>query len=261
MHHIFIKENQIRVNDKEIEINKNDDFNNYNHLANVLRVKNGEYILCSVESFKMPFDYKSKVMSLDENSILLEIEEKTDANELPVSVNLYQGITKSDKFEFIIEKATELGVKEIFPLSTKFCVAKIEEDKKGKKLERYNKISKSAAEQSKRHIIPEVKEPISFNNMVTKINSENNVNLLFYENVDGIENTKNIIENIKTKMNNNIKDLTVNVIIGPEGGFSEEEINLAKDNNINILSLGKRILRTETAAAAALSIIMYELER
>ena len=96
--------------------------------------------------------------------------------------------------------------------------------------------------------------------MVSKVNSENNVNLLFYENVEGIENTKKIIESIKNKINNNIKDLTINIIIGPEGGFSEEEINLANENNINILSLGKRILRTETAAVVALSIIMYELE-
>ena len=129
-----------------------------------------------------------------------------------------------------------------------------------KKIDRFNKISKSAAEQSKRHIIPEIKEPIEFKKMVLELSNKKGFNLLFYENASGITETKKILSKIIDSIRSGTdKNIDINVIIGPEGGFSEKEIEMAKSANIDILSLGNRILRTETAAITALSILMYEL--
>lgn len=172
----------------------------------------------------------------------------------------------------------ELGAKSITPVATEYCIAKIDDKKSEKKIERYNKISKSAAEQSKRHIIPQVNEPIGFKKMIEKLiamkcDEDGNAievhNLLFYENAAGIAETKEKISKIvkslkdknadKSNVTNMASAIEINVIIGPEGGFSESEIDLAKVRGLDILSLGDRILRTETAAVTALSILMYEL--
>ena len=266
MHHIFINENEIDLLTNEITIDSSSE--NYKHLVKSLRIEKDENVLCSIYPFIHSFDYRARVFFIDNNLLKLSIEEKTIANELPVNINLYQGISKSDKFEFIIEKSVELGVHSITPLSTEYCVAKIEEKKSEKKIDRYNKISKSAAEQSKRHIIPRVYEPIDYKMMIKNISTKHcdengntieTYNILFYENAAGLVDTKRVINNILKNQNNN-KDnkIEINVIIGPEGGFSENEIMFAKNANIDILSLGDRILRTETAAVTALSILMYE---
>lgn len=258
MHHIFINENEINLSSKTIKIGHSDE--NYNHLVKSLRIKVDENVLCSVVPFSSSFDYRSVVNEITPDEIVFSIVENVMGNELPANINLYQGISKYDKLEMIIEKSVELGVSTITPVATEYCVAKIIDKKSEKKTDRFNKISKSAAEQSKRHIIPEVREPIDFKKMIATITSVNAYNLLFYENADGIVGTKklvsNIIENVK---NSPKKKVEINVIIGPEGGFSEKEIELARGANIEILSLGDRILRTETAAITALSIIMYEL--
>ncbi len=261
MHHIFVDKNLVDLDNKTIKVLKNADPDNFNHLAKSLRVNVGEKVLCSLDDFESSFDYLCDVTRVDADSVEMAIVENTKAKELPVNINLYQGITKSDKLEFIIEKSVELGVHSIVPLESEYCIAKIKEDKSEKKLDRYNKISKSAAEQSKRHIVPKVLQPITFDEFVkmVDINDKNTYNLLFYENAAGIKGTKDLIDEIR-KVVANVKNekLAINVIIGPEGGFSESEINKAKSVGINILSLGERILRTETAAVTALSILMYE---
>ena len=267
MHHIFINENEIDLSNKTIIVDGNSE--NYNHLVKSLRVELGEMVLCSVVPFLDSFDYKAEVVDIGSTAIKMSVVERTTANELAIDINLYQGISKSDKLEFIIEKAVELGVKSITPIATEYCVAKIEDKKVDKKTERYNKISKSAAEQSKRHIVPKVYEPIDYKTLIKNIVSKKSDdkgnaievnNFLFYENASGITYTKEkiakIVKNLANKKSNKIE---VNVIIGPEGGFSEKEIVLAKENGVDILSLGDRILRTETAAVTALSILMYEL--
>lgn len=266
MHHIFIEENEIDLSNKVIEIDSGNE--NYNHLVKSLRVEKGEDVLCSVNGFIHPFDYKARVKDIDGESICLSIEENVDANELPIKINLYQGITKFDKIEFIIEKAVELGVYSICPVASEYCVAKIEDKKTDKKIDRFNKISKAAAEQSKRHIIPKVNEPISFKQMIENVktlkcddngNAIETYNLLFYENASGIAETKEkVLEIVKSLTDKKINTIEVNVIIGPEGGFSEKEISLARESGFDILSLGDRILRTETAAITAMSILVYE---
>lgn len=257
MHHIFVNENNVDLAGKTIKLSKDDE--TFNHLVKSLRINEREKVLCSVVPFMSSFDYLCEVANVDSENVILTIIEETDARELPVTINLYQGISKSDKLEFIIEKAVELGVSTITPLSTEYCIAKIDEKKSDKKIDRFNKIAKSAAEQSKRHIIPKVNEPMEFDDLVNAAGTNDlTYNILFYENASGILETKKVIQDIKQKIVGN-KDIAINVIIGPEGGFSKKEIETARDKGFSILSLGDRILRTETAAVTALSILMYEM--
>lgn len=263
MHHIFVNENIVDLASKSITLSIENDAETFNHLVRSLRIKVGEKVLCSLEPFTSSFDYLCEVSSVDEDKVMLTIIEKMDSRELAVSINLYQGISKSDKLEFIVEKAVELGVNNIIPLSTEYCIAKIDDKKSDKKIDRFNKIAKSAAEQSKRHIIPLVKEPVKFDDLMKALGGnaakgDSEYNLLFYENANGIAETKKVISDIRQKAISGA-NISINVIIGPEGGFSEKEIEMAKKSGLHILSLGDRILRTETAAVTALSILMYEM--
>ena len=271
MHHIFVRHESVDFSKNIVIVDSKDDFENYNHLANSLRVKNGEHVLCSIVPFESTFDYMTKVEAVDKNEIVLSIEEKMEGAELPIKINLYQGICKSDKLEYIIEKSVELGAYSITPLVVDNSIAKIDkDDKKFKtKMERYNKISKSAAEQSRRHVIPEVREPKTLKETFESI--KNDYNIVFYENAEDINYTRNIIHRIKESglaelapTSDDSKRLAkspqVNIFIGPEGGFTELEISKMKEEDFYVLTLGKRILRTETAAVTALSMFMYELE-
>lgn len=255
MHHIFVDKNAVDLDNRFISIDSNSDYENYNHLVNSLRIKEGEFVLCSIIPFASSFDYKTRVFSVSKKEVRLSIEEESRANELDIDINLYQGLCKSDKFEFIIEKAVELGVHKIIPLDTEYAVVKFDlnEKKINSKLDRFNKIAKSAAEQSKRHYIPEVSKPLNFDK-IRNLDLSNSYNILFYENAKGIIDTRNYISEIKKDKK------AINIFIGPEGGFSDKEIEEATSLGIKILTLGKRILRTETAAVTALSILMYELE-
>lgn len=259
MHHIFVNENIVDLTNKSVTLTTENDAETFKHLAKSLRIRKGEKVLCSLVPFASSFDYLCEVAAVTDEKVMLIILEKMDSRELPVSINLYQGISKADKLEFIVEKAVELGVNSITPLATEHCIAKIDDKKSDKKIDRLNKIAKSAAEQSKRHIVPKVREPIEFSDLVNDANSNDSTyNLLFYENASGIKDTKKLLQDIKQKIVDN-RDAHINVIIGPEGGFSKKEIELAESKGFRILSLGDRILRTETAAVTALSILMYEM--
>ena len=259
MHHIFVNENIVDLTNKSIVLTAESDEETFNHLVKSLRIRDGEKVLCSLMPFTSSFDYLCEVVDVNGDKVIFKILEKMEARELPVSINLYQGISKADKLEFIVEKAVELGVNSITPLATEYCVAKIDDKKSDKKIDRLNKIAMSAAEQSKRHVIPEVKEPIEFTDLVNEVVlNDSTYNLLFYENAEGIKDTKKLINDIKQKMSSS-NDVVINVVIGPEGGFSKKEIEMAKSKGFRILSLGERILRTETAAVTALSILMYEM--
>lgn len=252
MHHIFVNENQINEGDKSIVILKASDSENFDHLYKSLRINVGEIVLCTPMPFNYDFSYKCEVMSLDDEKIILSITNKAKANELSIKINLYQGLPKSDKLEFIIEKAVELGVNKIIPVEMTNSVSKIN-DKADKKNDRYMKIAKSAAEQSKRNIVPEVTKAIKYDQMLGEISGTKTI--VFYEEATGIEKTRKYLRDIK-----NEKVSTLNIIVGPEGGFTEKEVMSLKEKGAECLSLGSRILRTETAAITALSIIMYEME-
>ena len=243
MYHFFVSEEQINGENAYIE------GSDVNHIANVLRMKPGEELLISV---KGDWDYLCKIVDIETDRVNLKVLESMEQRELPVNITLLQGIPKSDKLEMIIQKAVELGVSEILPVKTKRVVVKIDEKKVDTKVNRWNAIAESAAKQSKRSIIPKVHEPMSIDNAL-EIVKDFGVKLIPYENADGIDKTRKILDNMdKTK--------NIAVFIGPEGGFEESEVERIKNSGFEVITLGKRILRTETAGLALLSNIMIRLE-
>ena len=243
MYHFFVSEEQIKGENAYIE------GNDVNHIVNVLRMKSGEELLISV---KGDWDYLCKIDDIETERVNLKVLESMEQRELPVNITLLQGIPKSDKLEMIIQKAVELGVSEIIPVKTKRVVVKIDEKKADTKVNRWNAIAESAAKQSKRSIIPKVSGPMSIDNAL-EIVKDFGVKLIPYENADGIDKTRKILESMdKTK--------DIAVFIGPEGGFEEAEVERIKNSGFEVITLGKRILRTETAGLALLSNIMIRLE-
>ena len=243
MYHFFVSEEQINGENAYIE------GSDVNHIANVLRMKPGEELLISVRG---DWDYLCKIVDIETDRVNLKVLESMEQRELPVNITLLQGIPKSDKLEMIIQKAVELGVSEIIPVKTKRFVVKIDEKKVDTKVNRWNAIAESAAKQSKRSIIPKVYEPMSIDNAL-EIVKDFGVKLIPYENADGIDKTRRILDNMdKTK--------NIAVFIGPEGGFEESEVERIKNSGFEVITLGKRILRTETAGLALLGNIMIRLE-
>ena len=180
------------------------------------------------------------------------VEENHQSTELETKIYLFQGLPKSDKMELIIQKAVELGVYAIVPVEMTNCVVKLDDKKKKSKQTRWQAISESAAKQSKRNTIPEIFDAIPYKKAIDMA-KELDLVLVPYENEDGMLATKNALEDLK-----NAK--SVGVFIGPEGGFDPKEIDLAKENGGKIISLGSRILRTETAAITAVSMCMLNIE-
>ena len=220
----------------------------FNHISNVLRMKTGDEILVSCNG-------KSNLCTIEIFSDYVKaeiIEEDYHNTNLPIKIHLFQGLPKSDKMELIIQKAVELGVEEITPVEMNRCVVKIEEKKKKSKKERWQSIAESAAKQSKRVVIPKVNDIISYKQFLEK-SEELSVLLVPYENKDGMKATKEALKEIKSGD-------TVGIIIGPEGGFDEKEIDLVTEKNGKTISLGSRILRTETAAIASVTMCMLYAE-
>ncbi len=221
----------------------------YNHIKNVLRMKIGETILVSSEG-------NSHLCSLKEfsgESAVAEIvEENYQDTSLPVKLYLFQGLPKSDKMEFVIQKAVELGAEAIIPVEMSRCVVKLDDKKKKSKTARWQSISESAAKQSKRTTIPKVYDVMSYKEALSFAN-ELDLLLVPYESKDGMTSTKNALKKMKNGM-------SVGIIIGPEGGFDEKEIAFAEEIGGLTISLGKRILRTETASVTALSMCMLYAE-
>ena len=243
MYHFFVEEEQ--VNGENAYISGSD----VNHIVNVLRMKIGEELLISV---KGDWDYLCKIEEIENDRVNLKLLESMEQRELPIKIKLLQGIPKSDKLEMIIQKAIELGVSEIIPVKTNRVVVRIDEKKTQAKVNRWNAIAESAAKQSKRSIIPKVLKPQTIDNAL-EIVKDYGVKLLPYENADGIKKTKDILNSLDSKNN-------IAVFIGPEGGFEEAEVKKSTDSGFEVITLGKRILRTETAGLALLSNIMIRLE-
>ena len=243
----FIRSNQIENN--IITITGND----VNHIKNVLRLKIDDDIkICNSDNSK---NFICAISSISTNeiecTILKEIEDVAESN---VELTIYQGLPKSDKMELIIQKGTELGVKEFVPVNFRRCVVKLSGKDEIKKIERWNKISEVAAKQCGRDIIPEVKNIESIRKICEDIKKYDIV-LVAYEG-----ESRNYIKEELLKIKNNKNKYKIAVIIGPEGGIDIEEVNMLKESGAKVVSLGKRILRTETVALQVSSIIMYELE-
>ncbi len=224
--------------------------NDVNHIKNVLRLKIGEKIMVSDGSGT---DYQCSISDIDSDMVTADIEDVfKNAAELPVKITLFQGMPKSDKLELIIQKAVELGVYEIVPVITKRTVVKIDDKKASKKLERYNGIAESAGKQSGRGIIPTVKSFMSFKQALEYAKTFD-MNLIPYEEAKGMEYSREVIKDIHGKK-------SLGIFIGPEGGFAKEEVDMAIEAGAKCITLGNRILRTETAGLAVLSIIMFEID-
>lgn len=245
MYHFFVAPEQIGA--KEIRIEGGD----VNHIRNVLRMSPGEQI--TVSSGEDSREYRCELAQIGETCITAKIMwvEESGA-ELPSRICLFQGLPKGDKMELIIQKAVELGVSEIVPMATKRTVVKLDQKKEASKRKRWNAISESAAKQSKRLVIPEVKSVMSFSEAVRYAGSFD-VKLIPYELAEGMEESRRILSSIAPGQ-------SIAVFIGPEGGFDEQEVDLAKSVGTVPVTLGRRILRTETAGMTVLSILMYLLE-
>lgn len=221
-----------------------------NHIKNVLRLRVGEKIMVSDG---LGTDYECSISDIGSDMVTADIEDVfKNAAELPVKITLFQGMPKSDKLELIIQKAVELGVYEIVPVITKRTVVKIDDKKVDKKLDRYNGIAESAGKQSGRGIVPVVKSFMSFKQALEYAKTLD-MNLIPYEEAKGMEYSREVIKDIHDKK-------SLGIFIGPEGGFAKEEVDMALNMGAKCITLGNRILRTETAGLAILSIIMFEVD-
>ena len=246
----FVKEEQIQEN--QIIILGQD----VNHIKKVLRAKIGDELqICNSQNGE---NFLCEIDNLEEEKIICQIKEKIQEQvESNIEVTIFQGLPKADKMEYIIQKSVELGVYDITPVEMKRCVVKLNEKDKSKKTERWQKISEVAAKQCGRDIIPQINNIINIKNICNLI-QEYDMVLVAYENEE--KNTlKEQLENIK-KQNNSKSKVKIGIIIGPEGGLEEKDVETLKENGAKVITLGRRILRTETVALNVLSIIMYELE-
>lgn len=221
-----------------------------NHVKNVLRLKENDELIVSDGRGR---DYHCRISGITNEEVVADICDICDNfSELSTEITLFQGFPKGDKMELIIQKTVELGVTRIVPVMTKRTVVKLDDKKAKKKTERYNMIAESAAKQSGRGMIPEVTMPVSFAEAVSMA-EKLDMNIIPYEEAEGVEYSRNIIKSIKGKK-------SLGIFIGPEGGFAREEVEKALDAGASAITLGHRILRTETAGMAVISIIMFELE-
>lgn len=246
MYHFFVDENQLEQDN--IIIRGTD----VNHIKNVLRMKVGSQIRISVREDDTK-DYICKLEELEEEFIktkIVEVDE--EGTELPAKIYLFQGLPKSDKMELIIQKTVELGIFEIIPVATKRAVVKLDSKKEESKLKRWSAIAESAAKQSKRRKIPIITNVMTFQDALNYA-KEFEVKLIPYENTRGMADTKRILEQLT-------QGTRIGIFIGPEGGFEDAEIEMAIEQGMLPISLGKRILRTETAGMALLSAMMFQLE-
>lgn len=223
-----------------------------NHIRNVMRLKPGEEISVSIGGDGKEYQYG--IESYTEDSVLCRLRFVKDKEvELPVKVLLFQGLPKADKMDLIVQKAVELGAAEIIPVSMERCVVKLDAGKAAKKTARWQTIAESAASQSRRSIIPRILAPMSMKEAVEYAKEQTEVRVIPYELQEDDGSVKQYLESLK-------EGQSVSIFIGPEGGFAPGEVELAKEAGIRPISLGRRILRTETAGLAILSWLIYILE-
>lgn len=245
MYRFYVSADQLA--EKEVFISGGD----VNHIKNVLRLEVGDWIVACDGNGT---DYVSRIQSICSDEVVASIEKvQPTGTELPVRITLFQGMPKKDKLEMIIQKAVELGACEIVPVMTKRTVVKLSEEKKiNKRLERWQSIAYAAAKQCDRGIIPTVHKPVSYEEALAMAD-QLDYNVIPYELQTGMEEARKIVDQA-------CKQRSLGIFIGPEGGFEPEEVERAMTRNIHPMTLGKRILRTETAGMALLSILMFQMQ-
>lgn len=225
-----------------------------NHICNVLRMRVGEQLRVVMDGDSNA--YLCKVASMSEDEVVCDVVEVYEnSTELPARIYLFQGLPKSDKMELIIQKAVELGVYQVVPVATKNAVVKLDDKKAAGKVTRWNAIAEAAAKQSKRSIIPEVHSVVTMKEAV-KMVSEMDLGLIAYElaDMDGMDRTRGLLSGVKPGE-------SVGILIGPEGGFTEAEVEACREAGVEAITLGRRILRTETAGMTVLAWLLYILEK
>ena len=246
MQRFFVEPHQIDETAHRIHITGTD----VNHISNVLRMKQGEEVWISDGGKK---EYRCAIEAFSQEEVLLHIIYAQEPDyELPSRIYLFQGLPKADKMELIIQKAVELGAYEVIPVETKRCVVKLDGKKAAKKVDRWQQIAESAAKQSKRMLIPNVHQIMTFKEALSYAQSMD-IRLIPYELAKGIQETKEILTAIEPGQ-------FIGIFIGPEGGFEEKEVEAAIEEGAKPITLGRRILRTETAGLAILSVLMFQLE-
>lgn len=245
MYQFFVEPDQIQG--KRIVITGSD----VNHIKNVLRMRPGEEI--SVSNGTDGKEYRCQIDELGEEQILCTLRfVKEDGLELPARITLFQCLPKADKMELVIQKAVELGVYEVIPVASRRCVVKLDAKKEKSKLARWQQIAEAAAKQSKRRIIPQIGPVMSMKEALAHAASMD-LKLFPYELAEGMARTKELIGSAAAGG-------TIAVFIGPEGGFEEDEVKAAEEAGFVPITLGRRILRTETAGFTVLAWLMYQLE-
>lgn len=231
------------INGNIITLNANDS----KHIKTVLRSKIGEKVtVCD----KNGLDYLCELVSLNSEVTAKIINKTENISEPKTKITLFQGLPKADKMELIIQKSVELGINSIVPIKTSRTIVKLENNA-DKKLQRWQKISEAAAKQSERGKIPKIENILNFKEAIKYAILNFDDVIIAYEN----EHKNRIREFIS-----NFSGKSIAVFVGAEGGFEEDEIEYAKENNVKIITLGNRILRTETAGFTILTILLYELE-
>lgn len=222
-----------------------------NHICNVLRMRTGEqfYVTDGVSKGK----YLCALKSASEEQVVCDIVRSIpESSELPCEITLYQGLPKADKMELIIQKAVELGVSRIVPVSTKRSIVKLDDKKAGAKISRWQGIAEAAAKQSKRDVIPQIGDVMTLKEALKEA-AELEISMMPYENAEGMAFTRSLLEKI-------VPGQRIAIFIGPEGGFDDSEVEAALAQGTQPVTLGRRILRTETAGLAMLSMLVYVLE-
>lgn len=241
MYNFFVNNNQ--VENETVQIIGQD----AKHISNVLRMKNGDEIyICNIDNKER---YLAEIEKINKDEVIVKLIQKLESIEPHIKITLFQGIPKADKMEYIIQKAVELGAYNIIPVDMKFCISKIKDE--NKKIARWQAISEAAAKQSKRSIIPKIEMPKKLSE-VCNILSQYDLVIVAYEDEDKTT--------IKQVLNTNNDKNNIAIIIGPEGGISPDEIKVLSESGAKLASLGRQILRTETASIAMISMIMYEYE-
>jgi len=220
-----------------------DEFSSH-HALRVMRVKVGDFLILFNGD---GFEYRGRISDINKKTINVEILSKEkNNNESPIIINLFQSISSNEKMDMVIQKATELGVSSIQPIFTSRSTVKLSLDRTKKRLIHWRQVAISACEQSGRSKIPTIKSPIEFDQISEGIKT-NSLNLLLHP--DNLEESSNLPNEYSGD---------INIFIGPEGGFSQDEALLLKKQNCINIQLGPRILRTETAPLAIIAILQYK---
>ena len=263
MYHFYT--DKANISEKTISIFGED----VNHILNVLRLSIGDEITISDGSSRdylcQISDYSSDNSKFGEPAVIADIIDISDSNaELPAEIYLFQGVPKGDKLETIIQKCVELGVYSIIPVMMERTIVKLDDKKKEKKINRYNAIAESAAKQSRRGIIPKILDYMTMDEAISFAESQMDTVLFPYELAEGMDLSREIINSLVKEVvdkNSKKEKMSIGIFIGPEGGFSENEAMELEGIDAKIVSLGHRILRTETAGMTVMSILSFLMDK